>query len=178
MNSEDQQPTQSIDELLPPTAKRRVSERIPLKVREFPASPLDQPLDPWKQAPFVKIRVMSLRDVQGLSLETRRVLLGDNGKSWSGGASRPLPDGWRLVFLNPTHSRERQAATLMEEICHVVLGHSPSRIQSEVQVEVSTTKSTTMSTTKSTTKSTMKQRVRFRDFNETQEEVAYAVGAA
>lgn len=157
MTSEASVPPQPIDELLPPTAKRRVYERIALKVREFAGTPLDQALNPWKLAPFVKIRVMSLRDVEGLSEESRRVLLGDNGKAWSGGASRPLPDGWRLVFLNPNHTRERQAATLMEEICHVLLGHSPTRLMHEEETS---------------------KGVRFRNFDKNQEEVAYAVGAA
>jgi len=145
------------DEMLPPTAKRRVYERIALKIREFAGTPLDQPLNPWKLAPFVKIRVTDLRAVQGLSEESKRLLLGDNGKSWSGGATRPLPDGSRLVFLNPNHTRERQAATLMEEICHVILGHSPTRLMLREDSDTA---------------------VHFRNFDENQEEVAYAVGAA
>jgi hypothetical protein len=158
MSSDDRQQTLSIDdEMLPPTAKRRVYERIALKIREFAATPLDQPLNPWKLAPFVKIRVMDLKAVEGLSDESRTLLLGDNGKSWSGGASRPLPDGWRLVFLNPNHTRERQAATLMEEICHVILGHSPTRLLLAEQTS---------------------KGVRFRNFDKNQEEVAYSVGAA
>lgn len=148
--------SEPIDELLPPTAKRRVYERIALKIREFAATPLDQPLNPWKLAPFVKLRVMSVNQIEGLSPESRKLLVGDNGKSWSGGASRPLPDGSRLVFLNPNHTRERQAATLMEEICHVILGHSPTRL---MLAEEETA-------------------VHFRNFDENQEEVAYAVGAA
>jgi hypothetical protein len=152
----------SEDALLPPTAKRRIYEKIALKIREFAGVALDDPLDPWALAPFLKLRVVNLDEVVGLSEESRAVLLGDTTKGWSGGASRPLPDGTRLVFLNPNHSRERQAATLMEEVCHVILGHSPSRINGEfMPIGVDA-----------------KQRVRFRDFNEAQEEVAYAVGAA
>ena len=158
MSSDATQQTHSIDdEMLPPTAKRRVYERIALKIREFAATPIDQPLNPWKLAPFVKIRVMDLKAVEGLSDESRSLLLGDNGKSWSGGASRPLPDGWRLVFLNPNHTRERQAATLMEEICHVILGHSPTRLLLSEQTN---------------------KGIRFRNFDKNQEEVAYSVGAA
>jgi hypothetical protein len=157
MSEQDREQTQAIDELLPPTAKRRVMERIALKIREFAGVAIDQPLNPWKLAPYVKLRVTSLREIEGLSPETRRVLLGDSGKSWSGGATRPLPDGSRLVFLNPNHTRERQAATLMEEICHVILGHSPTRL--------------TM--TKETGEA-----LHFRNFDDNQEEVAYAVGAA
>lgn len=157
MSSDDRQQAQIIDELLPPTAKRRVYERIALKIREFAGTPLDQPLNPWKLAPYVKIRVLDLKQIEGLSEETRRTLLGDNGKAWSGGASRPLPDGSRLVFLNPNHTRERQAATLMEEICHIILGHSPTKLMTAAETEAA---------------------LHFRNFDKNQEEVAYAVGAA
>ena len=157
MNNDDRQQALVTDEMLPPTAKRRVYERIALKIREFAGAPIDQPLNPWKLAPFVKVHVMNLKDVEGLSDESRRLLLGDNGKSWSGGASRPLPNGWRIVFLNPNHTRERQAATLMEEICHVILGHSPTRLMLAEETN---------------------KGIRFRNFDKNQEEVAYSVGAA
>jgi hypothetical protein len=157
--AEDESAAAAEEALLPPTAKRRIYEKIALKIREFAGVALDRRLDPWQLAPFLKLHVLSIDDVRGLSDESRRVLLDDTTKGWSGGASRPLPDGSRLVFLNPNHSRERQAATLMEEISHVVLGHSPSRIHADQEVAAG-------------------KGVRFRDFNEAQEEVAYAVGAA
>jgi hypothetical protein len=157
MSKDDREQSLSIDELLPPSAKRRVHERIALKIREFAGVPLDQPLNPWRLAPYVKLRVTNIREIHGLSPETRKSLLGDIGKNWSGGATRPLPDGSRLVFLNPNHTRERQAATLMEEICHVILGHSPTKL---------------------TMTEDTGQALHFRNFNENQEEVAYAVGAA
>src|SRR5262245_26767470 len=134
------------DPFLPPTAKRRIYEKIALKIREFAGVAIDQPLDPWALAPFLKLRVVSIDEVEGLSPESRQILMGDTSKIWSGGASRPLPDGTRLVFLNPNHSRERRAATLMEEISHVILGHSPSTVQVEATASG--------------------QGVRFRDFNE------------
>src|SRR5688572_862088 len=146
----------SFEELLPPTAKRRVHERIALKIREFAGIAIDQILNPWELAPYVKLKVVNIRDIQGLSEDARKQLLRMDGQGWSGGASRPLPNGWRLVFLNPTHGKERQAATLMEECCHVILGHSPTRLRTE-QAEES---------------------INFRNFDENQEEVAYAVGAA
>lgn len=157
MSKSDRQPSQSTDEMLPPTVKRRIYERIALKIREFAGVPVDQPLNPWKLAPYVKLRVVDPASVEGLSEESRKILLGDSGKSWSGGATRPLPDGWRLVFLNPNHTRERQAATLMEEICHVMLGHSPTKLMLAEETD---------------------KPLHFRNFDENQEEVAYAVGAA
>jgi hypothetical protein len=156
MENETAEQPLSLEDLLPPTAKRRVHERIALKIREFAGVAIDQILNPWELAPFVKLKVVNIRDVKGLSEEARKQLLRMDGKGWSGGASRPLPDGSRLVFLNPTHGRERQAATLMEEICHVILGHSPTSLRTEHSDE----------------------QINFRNFNENQEEVAYAVGAA
>src|SRR5262249_34873034 len=116
------------DDLLPQTAKRKVYERIALKIREYAGVALDMPLNPWLLAEEVKLKVVDIRKVKGLSEETCKALLMDKSAEWSGAATMPLPNGWRLVFLNSTHSRERQAATLMEEICHVILGHSPSML--------------------------------------------------
>ena len=156
MENENVAPSLSLEDMLPPTAKRRVHERIALKIREFAGVAIDQNLNPWELAPYCKLQVVNIRDVQCLSESARKQLLRMDGKGWSGGASRPLPNGWRLVFLNPTHGKERQAATLMEEICHVILGHSPTSIRTEHSED----------------------QIKFRDFNENQEEVAYAVGAA
>lgn len=141
---------------LPPTAKRRVFERIALKLREFAEAPLEERLDPWALASRLRLRVLTPDDVPGISPEMRTVLL--SGEGWSGGALPPLPDGTRLVFLNPTHSAERQAATLMEEISHLVLGHTPTKIHG---VKISD-----------------EERERFRDYNAAQEEAAYGVGSA
>ena len=143
-------------EMLPPTAKRRVFERIALAIRDFAGVQLEDRLNPWALAPKLKLRVLTLDDIAGISPEARDELIGGDG--WSGGASPPLPDGSRLVFLNPSHGPERQAATLMEEISHVVLGHSPTRIHG-VTIAPG-------------------ERAKFRDFNAAQEEAAYGVGAA
>jgi hypothetical protein len=145
------------DQLLPPTAKRRVYERIALKIREFAGVALDHPLDPWQLCAHVKLRIVDIKQLSGLSAETRQLLLTDGTRAWSGATTMPLPDGWRLVFLNPNHSRERQAATLMEEICHIILGHSPSQLMPPIEGQ---------------------EKSRFRNFNQAQEEAAYAIGAA
>ena len=149
-------PSGVAEELLPPTAKRKVFERIALAIREFAGSSLEERLDPWRLAPRLKLRVVTLDEISGISPDAMRELLGGDG--WSGGASPPLPDGSRLVFLNPSHSRERQTATLMEEISHVVLHHTPTKIHG-IQVAPG-------------------EREKFRDFNAAQEEAAYGVGAA
>jgi hypothetical protein len=146
----------SEQELLPPTIKRKVFERIGLQIRQIAATPLDRALNPWQLAPLVKLKVVDISYLSQLSLETRNILLKENSKDWSGATTMPLPNGWRLVFINPKHSRERQVATLMEEVSHTVLRHTPSLIMPTTEAE----------------------QTRFRDFNKAQEEAAYGVGSA
>ena len=142
--------------LLPPTGKGRRYERKALKIRDFAGVKLDEKLDPFALAGYANLQVISLDQIEGLSPAAKAQLLEIDPGAWSGGASRVLPDGSRLIILNPTHGPERQAATLMEEVCHVFLGHQPNRLGAPVTVGGG----------------------RHRDFNQADEEEAYAVGAA
>lgn len=116
---------------LPPTARGRSYELRARGLREFAGMRNDeQPLDPFELAKFAKLFVAPFDLIEPLlSEETKLELLGEGKDSWSGGAaSHTLPDGKRLIILNPTHSSNRHKATLMEEISHVFLGHKPSRL--------------------------------------------------
>lgn len=147
---------------LPPTEKRKQFELRALGLRDFAAVTPDQPLDPFALAGFARLLVVDFDSIEGLSAESRAHLLGDAADEWSGGAcSRPLPDGWKLVILNPAHGKQRNRATLMEEVAHVFLGHAPNRlavVSSETTGE--------------------QKRILTRDYNHDDEEAAYAVGAA
>lgn len=119
----------------------------------------DEPLDPFALADYAKLLVVDFEKINGLSEETRVHLLGTGVNSWSGGtSSRPLPNGWRLVILNPRHGAQRNNATLMEEVCHVFLGHKANRLHIVAEDKNGKTVS--------------------RDYNDDDEEAAYAVGAA
>jgi Zn-dependent peptidase ImmA (M78 family) len=97
--------------------------------------------------------------VRGLSAETLDELLGSGKDNWSGGAaSHKLPNGQKLIILNPTHGKNRHNATLMEEVCHVFLGHKPSRLAVENRDRHG--------------------KVIARDYNADIEEEAYSTGAA
>lgn len=116
---------------LPPTKKGRDYEIRALGLRHFAGLRTDdQRLDPFKLARYAGLLVIDFTVVQDvLSAETVDELLKNSKDSWSGGAaSKSLPSGERLIVLNPTHGRNRQRATLMEEICHVFLGHKASRL--------------------------------------------------
>jgi hypothetical protein len=142
---------------LPPGEKWRNYELKALGLRDFARVRLDYPLDPFKLAGFANLLVVNFEDIQGLSPTAREHLLGTASEKWSGGACT-LPNGMKLVILNPAHGKARTNATLMEEICHVFLGHQPNRIGIIATDE--------------------RGKLRSRDYRKEDEEEAYGVGAA
>ena len=147
--------------ILPPTQKGRQYEIRAIGLREFAGLRRDdERLDPFKLARYAKLLVTSFEEIEPfLTEDTRAHLLGAGSDKWSGGAcSQTLFDGRKLIILNPTHNENRQNATLMEEICHVFLGHKPSRLAIE----------------------SVNKRGKpiARDYREADEEAAYSVGAA
>ena len=116
---------------LPPTRKGRNYEIRALSLRDFAGLVSDeQLLNPFELAHYAKLLVASFEQIEPLlSEDTKQHLLGTGKDKWSGGAcSQTLPGGRKLIILNPTHGKNRQNATLMEEICHVFMGHTPSRL--------------------------------------------------
>ena len=116
---------------MPPTRKGRDYEIRALSLRDFAGLVSDeQLLNPFELAHYAKLLVASFEQIEPLlSEDTKQHLLGTGKDKWSGGAcSQTLPDGRKLIVLNPTHGKNRQNATLMEEICHVFMGHTPSRL--------------------------------------------------
>jgi hypothetical protein len=108
------------------SGKWREFEKKALEIRRFAGvGPADR-LDPVELAALLNLKVTTLSELDHLSEETRDHLMGSD--NWSGGVTQPLPDGSRVIILNDRHSPERRAATLMEEICHSLLGHEPSSI--------------------------------------------------
>ena len=61
-----------------------------------------------------------------ISPSARKQLLVDDQESWSGMTIKQ--DGVVAVILNPSHAPARRASTLMHEVAHVELGHSPVRV--------------------------------------------------
>jgi len=153
--------------LLPHSEKRKQFELRALGLREFAGVTEEQPLDPFALAGFARLLVIDFNKIEGLSSESRKHLLGEAANEWSGGAcSRPLPNGWRLVILNPAHGPQRNRATLMEEVAHVFLGHKANRLAA-IAYEKGSGRASGAS-----------NKMLARDYNQTDEEAAYAVGAA
>jgi hypothetical protein len=144
---------------LPPGEKWRHFELLAQGFRDFAGVGATAPLDPFQLAKFANLLVLNFEQIKGLSEQTRAHLLGTGSDKWSGGAaSQPLPDGRRIVILNPNHNPMRTHATLMEEVAHVFLGHQPSRL-------------------KIATKDSRGRSIS-RDYRNADEEEAYATGAA
>jgi IrrE N-terminal-like domain len=157
-----------VKSVLPHTEKRKQFELRALALRDFAGVGEDEPLDPFALAQFARLLVVDFDRVEGLSPETRTHLLGAAVNEWSGGAcSRPLPNGWRVVILNPAHGSQRNRATLMEEIAHVFLGHKPNRLATIVAEEK-----------RLETSSESRRKMLAREYNHADEEAAYAIGAA
>ncbi len=147
--------------ILPPSNKGRQYEIRAIGLREFAGLRRDdERLNPFDLARYAKLLVASFEEIEPfLTSETKAHLLGDGSDKWSGGAcSQALHDGRKLIVLNPTHNSNRQNATLMEEICHVFLGHQPSRLAVETVNK--------------------QGKAIARDYREDDEEAAYSVGAA
>ena len=144
---------------LPPGEKWRQYELQALGLRDFAQVHPDAALNPFSLARFANLLVVDFEKLRGLSPQAREHLLGAAAEEWSGGAtSRALPDGRKVVILNPTHGRARTNATLMEEICHVFLGHQANRLAIIANDERGKTLA--------------------RDYRKADEEEAYATGAA
>jgi len=142
---------------LPPGEKWRDFELKALGLRDFARVKPDFPLDPFELARFANLIVVNFDQINDLSQSAREHLLGEAVDKWSGGACT-LPNGMKLVVLNPNHGRARTNATLMEEICHVFLGHKPNRLSIVTKDE--------------------RGKVMNRDYRKADEEAAYGVGAA
>jgi len=84
-------------------------------------------LDPFILARKMNMLVSYVDETCGLPVEMLGAIFDDTGGSWDAGTLK-LPDGRVRVFMNPTKIKERQHATLMEEIAHIKLGHKPSEI--------------------------------------------------
>ncbi len=128
-----------------------------MALRDFARVRPDLPLNPFDLARFANLIVIDFERIEGLSDEAREHLLGPATEAWSGGACT-LPNGMKLVILNPNHGPARTKATLMEEICHVFLAHQPNRLSIVTKDE--------------------RGKVMNRDYRKADEEEAYGVGAA
>jgi hypothetical protein len=85
------------------------------------------PLNPYALAAVMEALVFTPREIAGLRPDDHRQLVVIDPDSWSAGSIH-LPNGAVGILINPTHAETRKHATLMEELAHIHLGHTPSQL--------------------------------------------------
>jgi len=142
--------------LLPFSAKGKRWEPHGEALRRLLNLTSNQRLDPYELAEKVGLRLVDVRTLCAqLGPEIMKRVLVKDKDSWSGGVfTRPLPDGTLVCVLNSTHGPRRTKITLMEEIAHVHLRHTPTGLIRSADG------------------------LRMRDYDKAQEEEAFGVGAA
>ncbi len=85
-------------------------------------------LDPFALAGKMDIPVYTPRDIPGLDAAVLHRVLADGAGEWDA-ATIPLPNGSHVIVMNPIPCRERQHASLMEELAHIFLKHKPSALR-------------------------------------------------
>jgi Zn-dependent peptidase ImmA (M78 family) len=83
-------------------------------------------LDPYVLAQGLEVRIWQAEDVPGLDATSLDILLRTDADSWSA-VTLHLGEV-DLIILNSSHSPGRQSSDLMHELAHILLGHTPARV--------------------------------------------------
>jgi Zn-dependent peptidase ImmA (M78 family) len=98
------------------------------KRRELGLQPAD-PMDPFKLAEHLRIKVLKPEQIPGLSAESLKILLRNDGKTPSCWSAVTLVVGNKVAaILNSSHSPARQASDLAHELAHRIRGHGTQSI--------------------------------------------------
>src|SRR5437773_7794819 len=127
-----------------------IPERVGCEFRRMLRVGLFEPLDPIALAKQLNIVVLTPNEIRGLPTWAYEELVERRPTAWS--AATVVVDCRPVILVNHRHTLERIRATLMEEIAHVWLEHSPSRLSEQPDAT--------------------------RTFDQSQEREAFAVGAA
>jgi IrrE N-terminal-like domain len=84
-------------------------------------------LNPFSLADKMEVLVIKPVDVPGISQDVLDQILIADPDAWDAGTVT-VGEGKHIVVMNPSRVRERQNASLMEELAHIHLGHKPSRL--------------------------------------------------
>lgn len=103
--------------------KYAVSKRLELGLKPH------APLDAFKLAESLGVKVWTPSDVPGLSKDALKVLLRNDGKTPSCWSAVTLVINNRvLVILNSSHSPARQSSDLTHELAHRIRGHKAQEV--------------------------------------------------
>ena len=83
-----------------------------------------QALDPHRLATYLEVRLMTPKDVHGITCDALHQLLTVDPWGWS--ALTIVQGEAAMVIFNPAHSAGRQARDITHELAHIILGHQPA----------------------------------------------------
>lgn len=93
--------------------------------RELKLGPFD-PLPPHRLAEHLDVIVWRAEEVPGLDPRALSILLKHDPDAWSAVTLSGGPKD--LVILNSAHLGGRPASNLMHELAHLLIGHTPARV--------------------------------------------------
>ena len=101
-------------------------ETIALQHRRALKLRATDPLKPQAVAASLGVPVFGVEEVPGLDTQVLRTLLHEDPDSWS---AVTITNGRKsVIILNSSHSGGRPASDLMHELAHVIIGHTPARV--------------------------------------------------
>lgn len=101
-------------------------ERTALEKRsELGLGPLDK-LDPNDLAKHLEITICRPSDIPGVSAACLHQLLHEDPDAWSAVTLRH--GSQTTIIVNTAHSAARRSSDLMHELAHIILGHTPTRV--------------------------------------------------
>lgn len=102
------------------------AERTASAVRKQFGLPPTGPLDPWRLAEKLGVRIVSPLDYPDLESDVRDQLLQRDPGGWS--AATLVVGEAAIVVFNPTNAPSRRASDVIHELAHVMLGHDPATV--------------------------------------------------
>lgn len=84
------------------------------------------PLSPFDLAAKLRVTILKLEEVAGLSQAAREYLSSTQGDEWS--AVTVLVSGEAIILINPTHTAARQSTDLMHELAHIIKNHDAAKV--------------------------------------------------
>lgn len=101
-------------------------ERISLQERQAMELKPHDPLDPYDLAKKLEILVWTADQIPDFDSDWLTVLTKEDPDSWS--AITLSENGRTLIVVNPTHSRLRISSDIAHELAHILIGHTPIRV--------------------------------------------------
>ncbi len=102
------------------------AERFAEGLRKELGMDLDDPMDLDRLASFFGAKLLTPKDIPGMSERHLKQLLSVDHSGWS--AVTVCVGDKSVIIHNPRHSKARQASNIAHEVAHLILEHEPTRL--------------------------------------------------